>query len=106
MKFLVSLLHMKPTRVFVALGKDANSGVLKDCKVILGMIVHCCILMCRMTLKSHSTICVLLRAINKHMWDSCKRDTKNVTKWAPNLWNMYSGPYIICNHNLSIKTML
>ena len=25
--FLVSLLHMKPNCVFVALGKDANSGV-------------------------------------------------------------------------------
>ena len=45
-----------------------------------------CILMLRITLKSHSTICIFTRS-HKKMLVSCKRDTKNVTNWLPYLWN-------------------
>ena len=50
--------------------------------------------MLRVTLKSHSTICIFNRN-HKKMWVSyvngtpthSKRDTKNVTNWPPYLWN-------------------
>ena len=42
--------------------------------------------MLRISLQSHSTICIFTRS-HKKMWVSCKRDTKNVTNWIPYLWN-------------------
>ena len=50
--------------------------------------------MLRISLQTHSTICIFTRS-HKKMWVSCKRDTKrdtkNVTNWPPYLWN---HPYI------------
>ena len=44
--------------------------------------------MLRITLQSYSTICVFTQSHkNISGFHMCKRDTKNVTKWAPNLLN-------------------